>query len=124
MEFVQPSLRQEIVSTWRLPITAPKTDRLKQVPSWEFRNRRKSFTPRQFTFVGLTPICVKNSDLSPAPQRPTAGRLQEIDQLLEVDPIADIQEAVDPVEVHMFTACAGSLGAFAPPSIPPACVCG
>ena len=25
---------------------APKTDRLKQVPSWEFRNRRKSFTPR------------------------------------------------------------------------------
>ena len=32
---------------------------------------------------------------------PTAGRLQEIDQFLEVDPIADIQEAVGPVEVHI-----------------------
>src|SRR5260370_39535046 len=27
-------------------IKPPKTDRLNQVPSWEFRNRRKSFTPR------------------------------------------------------------------------------
>jgi hypothetical protein len=27
-------------------IKPPKTDRLKQVPSWEFRNRQKSFTPR------------------------------------------------------------------------------
>src|SRR5580704_3407734 len=26
-------------------IKPPKTDRLNQVPSWEFRNRRKSFTP-------------------------------------------------------------------------------
>ena len=26
---------------------APKTDRLNQVPSWEFRNCRKPFTPPQ-----------------------------------------------------------------------------
>ena len=36
---------------------------------------------------------------------PTAGCLQEIDQFLEVDPIADIQEAVGPVEVQMLPAC-------------------
>jgi len=30
---------------------APKTDRLNQVPSWEFRNRRKSFTPRQLARI-------------------------------------------------------------------------
>jgi len=36
---------------------------------------------------------------------PTAGCLQEIDQFLEVDPIADIQEAVGPVEVYMLPAC-------------------
>ena len=30
---------------------APKTDRLKQVPSWEFRNRRKSFTPLQLARI-------------------------------------------------------------------------
>src|ERR1700732_1441292 len=29
----------------------PKTDRLNQVPSWEFRNRRKSFTPRQLARI-------------------------------------------------------------------------
>src|ERR1700757_1014889 len=45
-----------------------------------------------------------NSDLSPAPRRPTAGCLREIDQFPEVDPIADIQEAVGPVEVHMLPA--------------------
>src|SRR5208337_1931974 len=31
--------------------SAPKTDRLNQVPSWEFRNRRKSFTPRQLARI-------------------------------------------------------------------------
>src|ERR1700732_775790 len=30
---------------------APKTDRLNQVPFWEFRNRRKSFTPRQLARI-------------------------------------------------------------------------
>src|SRR5208282_1474235 len=30
---------------------APKTDRLNQVPPWEFRNRRKSFTPRQLARI-------------------------------------------------------------------------
>src|SRR5260221_12416805 len=30
---------------------APKTDRLNQVPSWEFRNRLKSFTPRQLARI-------------------------------------------------------------------------
>jgi Tn3 transposase DDE domain len=29
----------------------PKTDRLNQVPSWEFRNRRKSFAPRQLARI-------------------------------------------------------------------------
>jgi hypothetical protein len=33
-----------------------------------------------------------------------ASRLQEIDQLLQVDPIADIQEIVGPVEVHILPA--------------------
>jgi hypothetical protein len=32
-------------------IKLPKTDRLNQVPSWEFRNRRKSFTPRQLARI-------------------------------------------------------------------------
>ena len=32
---------------------SPKPDRLNQVPSWEFRNRRKSFTPRQLKEKGL-----------------------------------------------------------------------
>ena len=31
---------------------SPKPDRLNQVPSWEFRNRRKSFTPRQLKEKG------------------------------------------------------------------------
>src|SRR5208337_1744061 len=31
--------------------SSPKTDRLNQVPSWEFRNRRKSFTPRQLARI-------------------------------------------------------------------------
>ena len=35
----------------------------------------------------------------------TAGCLQKINQFLEVDPIADIQEGVGPVEVHMLPAC-------------------
>jgi hypothetical protein len=50
---------------------------------------------------------------------PTAGCLQEIDQFLEVDPIADIQEGVGPVEVRMLPACRrrGRV-------LPPACVCG
>src|SRR5258708_24691351 len=30
---------------------APKTDRLNQVPSWEFRKRRKSFAPRQLARI-------------------------------------------------------------------------
>src|SRR6202023_3514259 len=30
---------------------ATKTDRLNQVPPWEFRNRRKSFTPRQLARI-------------------------------------------------------------------------
>src|SRR6202048_2727209 len=30
---------------------APKTDRLNQVPPWEFRKRRKSFTPRQLARI-------------------------------------------------------------------------
>ena len=46
---------------------------------------------------------------------PTAGCLQEIDQFLEVDPIADIQEAVGPVEVQMLPACrVRSLGRVGP----------
>jgi hypothetical protein len=32
-------------------IKPPKADRLNQVPSWEFRNRRKSFTPRQLARI-------------------------------------------------------------------------
>jgi hypothetical protein len=32
-------------------IKPPKTDRLNQAPSWEFRNRRKSFTPRQLARI-------------------------------------------------------------------------
>jgi hypothetical protein len=41
---------------------APKTDRLKQVPSWEFRNRRKSFTPRQLARIlwDFTYLCWAN----------------------------------------------------------------
>ena len=39
-----------------------------------------------------------NSDLSPALRRPTVGCLREIDQFPEVDPIADIQEAVGPLD--------------------------
>src|ERR1700744_4809358 len=30
---------------------APKTDRLNQIPSWGFRNRLKSFTPRQLAKI-------------------------------------------------------------------------
>jgi hypothetical protein len=45
----------------------------------------------------------------------TEGCLQEIDQFLEVDPIADIQEAVGPVEVQMLPACrVRSLGRVGP----------
>jgi len=47
----------------------------------------------------------KNSDISPAPRRPTEDCLQEIDQFLEVDSTADIQEAVGPVEAHTLPAC-------------------
>ena len=32
-------------------IKPPKLTELKQVPSWEFRNRRKSFTPRQLARI-------------------------------------------------------------------------
>src|SRR5258707_7988074 len=41
---------------------APKTDRLNQVPSWEFRNRRKSFTPRQLARIlwDFTYLCWAN----------------------------------------------------------------
>jgi hypothetical protein len=40
---------------------------------------------------------------------PNAGCLQEIDQFLDVDPIADIQEAVGPVEVSCASSLPGSL---------------
>src|SRR5438132_1951510 len=43
-------------------IKAPKTDRLNQVPSWEFRNRRKSFTARQLARIlwDFTYLCWAN----------------------------------------------------------------
>src|SRR5258708_39585628 len=43
---------------------APKTDRLNQVPSWEFRNRRKSFTPRQLARIlwDFTYLCWANPE--------------------------------------------------------------
>src|ERR1700738_2035789 len=45
---------------------APKTDRLNQVPSWEFRNRLKSFTPRQLARILWDPayLCLANTSLS------------------------------------------------------------
>jgi hypothetical protein len=41
---------------------APKIDRLNQVPSWEFRNSRKSFTPRQLARIlwDFTYLCWAN----------------------------------------------------------------
>src|SRR5208283_2112400 len=43
---------------------APKTDRLNQVPPWEFRNRRKSFTPRQLARIlwDFAYLCWANPD--------------------------------------------------------------
>jgi len=45
---------------------APKTDRLNQVPSWEFRNRRKSFTPRQLARIlwDFAYLCWANTNCS------------------------------------------------------------
>src|SRR3981081_3731860 len=42
---------------------APKTVRLNQVPSWEFQNRRKSFTPRQLARIlwDFTYLCWANT---------------------------------------------------------------
>jgi hypothetical protein len=65
-----------------------------EIPDWTFL-RGYAKTPN---------LCHKIATFSPAPRRPTAGCLQEIDQFLEVDPIADIQEAVGPVEVYMLPA--------------------
>jgi hypothetical protein len=42
---------------------SPKTDRLNQVPSWEFRNRRKSFTARQLA-VSVLPS-PRSAELTP-----------------------------------------------------------
>src|SRR5258708_35234035 len=44
---------------------APKTDRLNQVPSWEFRNRLKSFTPRQLARIlwDFAYLCWANTTL-------------------------------------------------------------
>src|ERR1700736_3600148 len=43
---------------------APKTDRLNQVPPWEFRKRRKSFTPRQLARIlwDFAYLCWANPD--------------------------------------------------------------
>src|SRR5689334_872070 len=43
-------------------IKPPKTDRLNPVPSWEFRNRRNSFTPRQLARIlwDFTYLCWAN----------------------------------------------------------------
>src|SRR6202011_3809609 len=44
---------------------APKTDRLNQVPPWEFRKRRKSFTPRQLARIlwDFAYLCWANTKL-------------------------------------------------------------
>src|ERR1700746_3187970 len=62
------------------PPVPPKTDRLNQVPSWEFRNRRKSFTPRQLARIlwDFAYLCWANPinrrlNLYP-PERPTRLR--------------------------------------------------
>jgi hypothetical protein len=43
---------------------SPQTDRLNQVPSWEFRNRRKSFTHRLLARIlwDFTYLCWANPD--------------------------------------------------------------
>jgi hypothetical protein len=43
---------------------APETDRLNQVPPWEFRKRRKSFTPRQLARIlwDFTYLCWANTE--------------------------------------------------------------
>jgi hypothetical protein len=42
--------------------SSPQNYRLNQVPSWEFRNRRKSFTPRQLAGIlwDFTYLCWAN----------------------------------------------------------------
>src|SRR5262245_48132265 len=65
--------------------SSPQTDRLNQVPSWEFRNRRKSFTARQLARIlwNFTYLCWANPIfwkmtapsklLNESPATPTAG---------------------------------------------------
>src|ERR1700676_2017079 len=50
---------------------APKTDRVNQVPSWEFRNRRKPFTPRQLARIlwDFAYLCWANPNLGLIRQR-------------------------------------------------------
>jgi hypothetical protein len=76
---------------------APKTDRLNPAPSWEFRNRRKSFTPRQLARIlwDFTYLCWVNPHIGPRPSA-ILGRRRPL------SPSTDRQDAFGIQGQHFF----------------------
>src|SRR5260370_28658698 len=79
---------------------APQTDRLNQVPYWEFRNRRKSFTPRQLARIlwDFAYLCWANTALgnrTPREAIKTPEGLESVKYLLHTYEQSEARQSKD-----------------------------